>query len=116
MADRPRPGVHVSERPGGDKRGPRPLGEALEGFLRRSGIGERIEAASVIPEWEQRVGDRIAAVTTPLRVSGGTLFVSVRSSAWLMELKLIERDVLRKVNAGKGTGRIQRIRFVMDDG
>lgn len=97
------------------EKGPRPLGEALAGFLDRSGIGERIEAASVIPEWEERVGRQIAAVTTPLRVSGGTLFVAVRSSAWLMELKLKEREILRRLNAGRERGRTRQIRFVMGE-
>lgn len=91
-----------------------PLGDALGGFLKRSGLAERVEAASVVPEWEERVGGRIAAFTRPLRVSGDTLFVAVRSSAWLAELKMMEREILKKVNEGRERGRIRAIRFVMD--
>ena len=94
-------------------KGPRPLGEALEGYLRRSGLGEKMEAASVVPEWDGLVGEKIAAVTAPLRVNAGTLFVAVRSSAWLMELKLMEREILRRVNQDRPRGRISQIRFVM---
>jgi predicted nucleic acid-binding Zn ribbon protein len=94
---------------------PRPLrvGEALRKYLADTGIGERIAEASVLPEWPERVGEAIAAVTTPLRVSRGTLVVAVRSSAWLMELKLMEREIVRRLNDGRGQGRIQAIRFVM---
>ncbi|HEX6938973.1 MAG TPA: DUF721 domain-containing protein [Longimicrobiales bacterium] len=94
--------------------GPTPLAHALQRFLARSGIAERIEEAAVVPEWADRVGSRIAAVTRPLRVSRGTLFVAVRSSAWLMELKLLEGEILRRLNEGRDRGRIARIRFLMD--
>lgn len=100
----------------GRDKGPRPLGEALEGYLRRSGLGEKIEAASVVPAWDALVGEKIAAVTSPLRVNGGTLFVAVRSSAWLMELKLMEREILRRLNDNRQRGRISHIRFVMGEG
>lgn len=95
------------------KDGPKQVREALESYLEKAGISEKIEAASVVPEWPALVGDGIAAVTTPLRVSNGVLFVAVRSSAWLSELKLMERDILKRLNAGKAKGRISSIRFVM---
>jgi predicted nucleic acid-binding Zn ribbon protein len=94
--------------------GPRQVREALQNYLDKAGISEKIEAASVVPEWPELVGEGIAAVTTPLRVSNNVLFVAVRSSAWLSELKLMERDILRRLNAGKSKGRIAAIRFVME--
>lgn len=97
----------------GRRQGPTPLGQALERYLEKSGLSERIEEASVVPEWAERVGDAIAKVTSPLRVSRGTLYVAVRSSAWLMELKMMEGEIVRRLNAGRDRGRIERIRFVM---
>lgn len=93
--------------------GPTAVHEALQQYLARAGLGERIEEASVVPEWAERVGPAIATVTAPLRVSSGTLFVAVRSSAWLMELKLMEPEILKKLNSGRNRGKIKRIRFVM---
>ncbi|HET9441045.1 MAG TPA: DUF721 domain-containing protein [Longimicrobiales bacterium] len=95
------------------KEGPRQIREALQKYLEKAGISEKIEAASIVPEWPKLVGDGIAAVTTPLRVTNGVLVVGVRSSAWLAELKLMEREILRKVNAERPRGRITGIRFVM---
>jgi predicted nucleic acid-binding Zn ribbon protein len=97
----------------GRRQGPTPIGQALERYLEKSGLSERIEEASVVPEWAERVGDAIAKVTSPLRVSRGTLYVAVRSSAWLMELKMMEGEIVRRLNAGRDRGRIERIRFVM---
>ena len=95
------------------KDGPRRVREALQNFLDKAGLSEKVEAASAVPEWAELVGEGIAGVTTPLRVSNGVLIVAVRSSAWLSELKLMEREILRRLNADKSKGRISAIRFVM---
>jgi predicted nucleic acid-binding Zn ribbon protein len=98
------------------KPGPTQLGDEVAKYLRSSGLDEKIEEASVIPMWADKVGARIASVTTPLHAGEGTLVVAVRSSAWLMELKLMEREIVRRINEGKRSGRIERIRFVMGEG
>lgn len=108
----------------GGSDGPTRLGAALRQYLDRSGLAERIDEARVVPEWEERVGEAIAGVTTPLRVSNGVLIVAVRSSAWLMELKMMEGEILRRLNRdspggaapaadGREKPRIRQIRFVM---
>ena len=95
---------------------PQAVGDVLARYLTRSGLAPKVEAAAVIPEWEQRVGPGIAAVTEPLRVSEGTLFVAVSTSAWMMELNMMKHDLMRHVNAGKTDGRIEQIVFVMSSG
>ena len=97
----------------GKAKKPEKLGDALQSYLRDSGLEEQVEAAAIVPEWETRVGPAIAAVTVPLRTSRGTLLVAVRTSAWLMELRLMERDILRRMNEGRTKGRLERVRFVM---
>lgn len=95
--------------------GPKQVRETLAKYLEKSGIGEHIEAASVVPEWAERVGPAIAAVTTPMRVSQGTLVVGVRSSAWMNELKMMEKEIMSRINAGRSRGRIAKIRFQMSE-
>src|SRR5687768_2377076 len=94
-------------------KGPTQLGDALKAYLSGSDVGERIEEAAVVPEWAERVGAAIAAVTVPLRVSRGILQVGVRSSAWLMELNLMEAEIVRRLNRDRGRGKISKIRFLM---
>jgi predicted nucleic acid-binding Zn ribbon protein len=94
---------------------PTQLGDALKEYLTRTEVGARIEEAAVVPEWAERVGSAIAAVTVPLRVNRGTLMVGVRSSAWLMELKLMEAEIVRRLNQDRARGKISRIRFLMLD-
>ena len=89
-----------------------PLGELLARFLRRSGMEDRIEQSRVLDRWPSLVGPEIAAVTRPLSVSDdGTLFVAVRSHAWMSELTMMERELLDSVNSAAGDRRIQRLRW-----
>jgi len=95
---------------------PSRLADELQKYLQANGLDERLEEAAVVPEWSDRVGSAIALVTVPLRVSRGTLFVAVRTSAWLSELQMMERDIVRALNHGRARGHIDRIRFVMANG
>lgn len=90
------------------------MGELVGKYLEHRGLSAKVEAASVVPEWDSLVGPQIAAVTTPRRVSDGVLFVAVTTSAWMMELNLLKADLMRRINAGKRDGRINQIVFVMD--
>jgi len=92
---------------------PQPVGDVLARFLDRSGLGAKVEAASVLTDWAQRVGPQIAAVTTPSGVHDQTLFVAVANSAWMMELNLMKGELIKRVNTGRKEGRINHIKFVM---
>ena len=99
-----------------DDRGRRPrpsaLGDVLSGLLERSGLAERVEQASVLPEWAGLVGPQIAAVTEPQSVgSDGTLWVAVTTHAWMSELSLLEPELLTKLNAKELRSPIRRIRW-----
>jgi predicted nucleic acid-binding Zn ribbon protein len=93
---------------------PRPIGEALSNFLERSGISRRVEQASVIPQWAELVGPQIAQVTEPLSIArDGTLFVAVKTSAWMNELSLLEPQLLASINEKRDRARVARIRWQM---
>jgi len=95
-------------------RKPTVLRDALEGFLSRSGLAKRLQQAQVIPDWAGLVGPQIAAVTRPESVApDGTLFVRVATSAWMNELQLMAPEIMARVNAGRGPGRIRTIRWLL---
>jgi predicted nucleic acid-binding Zn ribbon protein len=77
------------------------VGALVSDLLSALGLGEGVERASVIPRWEELVGPQIARVAEPVGFDRGTLFVDVRSSAWLMELRMMERHILARLNAGR---------------
>ena len=88
--------------------------EALEAYLARAGLRRRLAQAQVIPEWPELVGPQIAAVTSPESVApDGTLFVRVATSAWMNELQLMAPEIMARLNAGRGPGRIKTIRWLL---
>jgi len=95
------------------RRAPTPVGEALKAYLTRSGLGVRLGQAQVVAEWARLVGPQVAAVTSAEMVSpDGTLFVRVATSAWRNELQLMMPELMARVNAGRGAGRIKTIRWL----
>ena len=90
------------------KRGPMAIGEAMKGYLSRSGLRERLEQSGVLEEWPRLVGPQIARVTSPQSVTkDGTLFVGVASAAWMQELQLMTPTVLARL--GERSKAIKRI-------
>lgn len=93
---------------------PTPLGEAMADFLKSAGLADRVGQAAIVDAWPELVGERIARAAHPESVAAdGTLFVRVRSSAWRQELSLMTPEVLSLLNAGRGSGRIRRIRWLV---
>ncbi len=91
----------------------KPIGEAVSSFLEQAGLADRVHQAGIIPEWPALVGPQIASVTEPVAIArDGTLFVNVRTNAWMTELSLLEPQLLRSLNAsGDGRGRVARIHW-----
>jgi len=93
---------------------PTAVGEILRAYLARASFGRRIEQAAVVAAWSELVGPQIAAVTRADSVTpDGTLFVRVATSPWMNELQLLTPDIMARVNAGRGAGRIRGIRWLL---
>lgn len=106
---RPRRAEDPAER---RKRRPEPVGPVVASLLDELGIAERVDRARAAAEWSRIVGPHIARVTRTARIRGRTLFVEVRSAAWMTELDMMRRDLLERLNAGRERGRIDRIVFL----
>lgn len=89
------------------------LGDALGRFLDDRGLAPALERQGALVEWPEAVGGAIASVTEPRSVSGDALVVEVRSSAWLMELNLMKREILERVNARRPGAPIEKLVFVL---
>ena len=93
-------------------RRPQPISAAISKFLEEAGIRDRVEQASVVPEWPMLVGSQIAAVTEPLSVTAdGVLFVAVRTHAWMSELSLLEPELLASLNRRGDRQAVRKIRW-----
>lgn len=99
------------ERPG-KPAAPEPIGETVAQFLKNSGLEQRVEQSSVVPDWKSLVGPQISAVTEPLFVTqDGILFVAVKTNSWMTELSLLEPQLLASLNTGQTRLPVRKIRF-----
>jgi predicted nucleic acid-binding Zn ribbon protein len=91
---------------------PSPVGPMLEDLFERLGILERVEKAKTASRWNEIVGPHIGRVTSVGGVRGGTLFIEVAGAAWMTELNMMRRTLLRRLNEDRDRGQIERIMFV----
>ncbi len=93
---------------------PARVSEVLATYLQRAGLADRVAQAGVVADWPAIVGPDVARVATAEVVTpDGVLLVRVRSSAWANELSLMTHQVIARLNAGRTTGRIERIRWMV---
>ena len=74
---------------------------------------EQVERMRVLDLWPELAGEHVARVTRAKGVSEATLFVEVRTSAWLMELNIMRGEFLARVNERLGDVPLERIVFVL---
>ena len=98
----------------GDERhvyGPRPVG-ALMSRLTRAAFRRRSPAtAQVIADWTAIMGPAIASVTTPRRLSAGTLTIGCAGPI-AMELQHLSGEVMSRINTHLGSNTVKALRFV----
>ena len=93
--------------------GPTRLNTVLPQVLEEYGVLERVEQLGVLQEWPDIVGDSLSQVTKVRGIDNKTLFIEVRSSAWMMELNMLKNDVLDRVNERFEDIIFERIVFVL---
>jgi len=82
-------------------------------ILEKHGVREQVRRMEVLDLWSEVVGEHVARVTRARGVSEATLFVEVRTSAWLMELNMMKGEFLTRVNERIPDTPLERIVFVL---
>jgi predicted nucleic acid-binding Zn ribbon protein len=72
----------------------RTAGAAVRAALAFHGITDQVRAQSLLTEWTDLVGPKIASRTRPYGVVERVLVIEVASSAWLHELNLLKAQIL----------------------
>ncbi len=92
------------------------VGEAIAAYLKGAGIGGRVAQADIVLRWPEIVGPEVARAARAESVSAdGTLYVRVASSAWRQELSLMTPEIMARLNAGRRTGRIEKIFWLVGE-
>jgi hypothetical protein len=87
----------------------RPLRGVVESWKPSLGPGEPLGAVGAA--WSRIVGERVAENATPLELSGTTLIVTTRSSAWSNQLQLLAPQILSGLAALPEGRAVERLTF-----
>ena len=90
---------------------PERIDKVLVRTLKGLKIDRRIKQESVLLNWSDVVGERIAAQTEPLRVRDSILFVRVKSASWRNELVFLKSKIIHELNQSVRANVIKDIVF-----
>ncbi|HWA52595.1 MAG TPA: DUF721 domain-containing protein [Solirubrobacterales bacterium] len=96
------------------RRAPRPASSALRAALEQA--APKTPLATLQASWPAAVGERIAAVATPVSERGGEVTVSCTDSVWAQELDLIQGELLERLREQLGERAPRTLRFRVANG
>jgi len=96
------------------RRAPRPAATALRSALEQA--APKTPLAALQASWPAAVGERIAAVATPVAERDGEVTVSCTDSVWAQELDLIQGELLGRLRDRLGERAPRTLRFRVNNG
>jgi predicted nucleic acid-binding Zn ribbon protein len=91
------------------RRAPRPAGEAFRAARER--VAPKTGLAAVQAAWAEALGERLAAVATPVSERLGTLTVECTDGVWAQELDLMQEQLLERLREVLGERAPQALKF-----
>jgi predicted nucleic acid-binding Zn ribbon protein len=91
------------------RRAPRQASEAIRAARDRA--APRTGLAAVQAAWQGVVGERLAAVATPVSERAGTLTIECADAVWTQELDLMQGQLLERLHSELGELAPQSLRF-----
>lgn len=85
----------------------------VERLLDALGLATVASQARLAASWGEIVGPLLASKTCPARLRGGVLTICAVSPAWAQELSLSRSEVLQRIDAVLGTGKVREVRAVV---
>lgn len=96
---------------GPDDRDPQPLGRLASRVATDHGWAERLAGGNVFGKWAKLVGEDVAEHAKPIALSDGELTVQADSTAWATQLRLLQRELIKRIAAGVGDGVVKKMKI-----
>jgi predicted nucleic acid-binding Zn ribbon protein len=91
------------------RRAPRPAAGAFQAALQR--VAPKTPLAAVQAGWSAALGERLAAVATPVSEREGVLTVECADAVWAQELDLMQEALLQRLREEVGEQAPRALRF-----
>jgi predicted nucleic acid-binding Zn ribbon protein len=106
-----RPGVPSRGQPR-DGRDPELLGDQMDRLLADRGWKVDVAVGSVMGRWPDIVGAEVAQHCTPVTFEFGVLTVRADSTAWMVQLQLLESAIMGRLEGEVGQGTVSALKVV----
>ncbi|WP_370518397.1 DUF721 domain-containing protein [Nostocoides sp. HKS02] len=106
-----RPGVPTTRAPR-DGRDPELLGDQMDRLLADRGWKVDVAVGSVMGRWPDIVGAEVAQHCTPVTFEFGVLTVRADSTAWMVQLQLLESAIMGRLEGEVGKGTVTALKLV----
>jgi predicted nucleic acid-binding Zn ribbon protein len=74
-------------------------GDVIDGLMKAFRWESQLAEADLFNKWAEIVGDTNAASSQPETLTNGTLTIRCKSTAWATQLRLMQAQILEKINA-----------------
>jgi predicted nucleic acid-binding Zn ribbon protein len=95
-----------------DGRDPQLLGDQLDRMMVDRGWEVDVAVGSVMGRWPAIVGPEVAQHCTPVTFEFGVLTVRADSTAWMVQLQLLESAVMGRLEGEVGKGTVSALKIV----
>lgn len=107
-----RAGRHTAARRQDEGRDPHLLGDQLDRLMLDRGWQVDVAVGSVMGRWPQIVGPEVAQHCAPVTFEAGVLTVRADSTAWTVQLQLLESAIMARLEAESGKGTVTALKIV----
>lgn len=73
------------------------LGSVLDQLVQIYQLDDKIKENEALAKWSEIVGPSVSAVTSPIRVKDGILYIKVKNDVWRNELYYQKVQILHKL-------------------
>jgi predicted nucleic acid-binding Zn ribbon protein len=96
---------------GADQRDPQPFGRIASRIAVERGWNASLANGQVFGQWARLVGEDVAEHAQPVALKDGELTVRASSTAWAMQLRTLQSQLLAKIAAVVGHGVVKKMRI-----
>lgn len=93
-----------------DDRDPQPLGRLAARLAAERGWASQLAHGRVFGQWATLVGAEVAEHARPVSLRDGELTVQASSTAWATQLRLLQRQLLARIEAAVGRDVVRRLK------
>ena len=96
---------------GPDSRDPQLLSSLTGSLAKNRGWSAKVAEGVVFGRWSSVVGEDVASHATPMTLKDGVLSVAAESTAWATQLRMLQSQILAKINAAVGQGVVTSLKI-----